>query len=232
MRNPGLAIAQARKATAAVSDSVQNAFSAWLDGRFEDSEQHCQRARRFIDQAESYMTRLTKRRLMDNESTAIQHLRQICGDFSIISDQIALLTKNREEAAVLCSATAKDLKVYGSAVQETIEIVAEGFEVQSDQLAGTVLVFREVIDGLFHKINSRQISRIHSKESSSEAGIPFMEICFAYERIMDRCDHIAGILLIYDTIALQPMEPKYQEAQKQRYKHIQTLFRDKYSMLE
>ena len=235
LRNPGLAIAQAHKATSAVADSIQKAFSEWLDGRFEESEQHCLRALRYIHQAESYMTKLTKKRLMDNESKAIQYLRQICGDLRIISNQTATLAKNHEEASVLCSATEADLKVYGSAIQETIEIVSEGFEVQSDQIAGTVQVFRGVIDGLFHKINARQISRIHSGESSSEAGIPFMEICFAYERIMDRCDHIAGILLNYNAIgptSLPPIKPQSQEAQKPKYNQIQTLFRDKYSMLK
>ena len=149
-----------------------------------------------------------------------------------ISTQIAALAKSHEEAAVLSSATEADLKVYGNAVRETIEIVSEGFEVQSDHLAGTVQVFRGVIDSLFHKINARQINRIHSGESSSEAGIRFMETCSAFERIMDRCDHIAGILLSYDTIALQPVKAQDGESQEQKYRHIQTLFRDKYSMLD
>lgn len=232
LRNPGLAIAQARKAAGAVAGSVQDSFSAWLDGHMEETEQYCLRTKRYLSQSEAYLTKLTKKQLLENDSREIKYLQQICGDFTIISQQIALLAKNHEAAAVLCNASADDLRVYGGAVRETLEIVAEGFEVRSGQIAGTVQAFREVIDGLSHKINSRQISRIHSGESSIDAGIPFMETCFSYERIMDRCDHIAGIMLAYDSIAFQPMDQHEQKIQKQRNKQIRILFRDKYNMLK
>ena len=232
LRNPGLAVVQARKAAGAVAGSVQSSFSAWMEDRIEEAQQYCVRTKRYLSQSEAYMTKLTKKQLMENESKEIKYLQQICGDFTIISNQIALLADNHKAAEILSSTAADDLKVYGGAVRETIEILAEGFEVRSDQIAGTVQVFREVIDGLFHKINARQISRIHSGESSFDAGIPFMETCFSYERIMDRCDHIAGIMLAYDSIAFRPMDQQEKEAQKQRDIQIRSLFRDKYSMLK
>ena len=120
----------------------------------------------------------------------------------------------------------------GKTVQETLEIVAEGFVARSKLLADTVQVFREVIIGLSHKINTRQISRVHSGESSSEAGIPFMETCFSYERIMDRCDHVAGNLLAFESIASRPLKPQDQAAREKRHREIRSLFRDKYSMLK
>ena len=232
LRNPGLAAVQARKAAGAVAGSVQSSFSAWMEDRIEEAQQYCVRTKRYLSQSEAYMTKLTKKQLMENESKEIKYLQQICGDFTIISNQIALLADNHKAAEILSSTAADDLKVYGGAVRETIEILAEGFEVRSDQIAGTVQVFREVIDGLFHKINARQISRVHSGESSIDAGIPFMETCFSYERIMDRCDHIAGIMLAYDSIAFRPMDQQEKEAQKQRDIQIRSLFRDKYSMLK
>lgn len=56
-----------------------------------------------------------------------------------------MVHSNYEETAVLSSATETDLKVYGNAVRETIEIVLEGFEVQSDHLAGTVYANRHYL---------------------------------------------------------------------------------------
>ena len=231
IRNPGLAVAQARKAANAVSGSVLESFGAWLDGRCEEAEQGCARTLRYLRQTESYMTEITEKRLLESSSREIQYLRQICGDFTIISGQISSLLQGREAAAALCEATAADLKVYGEAVRETLEIVAEGFEERSNQLADTVQVFREVIGGLFHRINVRQISRIHSGESSSEAGIPFMEICFAYERIMDRCDHIAGNLLACDAISSDSRDLRDQAGREKMHQEIRSLFRDKYSLL-
>ena len=230
-RNPGLAAAQARKAIGAVSESIQDSFSAWLGGHCEEAEQCCRRTQRYISQTESYMTNLTKKQLLEDVSREIHFLQKICGDYTTISRQISTLAQNREAADALSSAAQADLRVYGEAVRETLDIVAEGFESGSSQLAGTVQDFREVIDSLFHKINARQISRIHSGESGSESGVPFIEICFAYERIMDRCDHIAGTLLDFVSAAPRPLNPKSQEEQEQRYRQIRALFRDKYSML-
>ena len=122
--------------------------------------------------------------------------------------------------------------MYGEAVQETLEIVAEGFKVRSRLLAATVQTFREVIIGLSHQINARQISRVYKGESSSEEGIPFMETCFSFERIMDRCDHVAGNLLAYETISSRPLDPQDQEAREKKHREIRSLFRDKYSILK
>ena len=231
-RNPGLAIAQARKAANAVSGSVLDSFNACLNGQYEEAKDDCERTLRYLHQTESYMTELTKKQLLESESSEIRYIQRICGDFTIISNQIKPSTKTGEEAAAFCSGTAADLKVYGEADQETLEIVAEGFVARSKLLADTVQVFREVIIGLSHKINTRQISRVHSGESSSEAGIPFMETCFSYERIMDRCDHVAGNLLAFESIASRPLKPQDQAAREKRHREIRSLFRDKYSMLK
>lgn len=232
LMNPGLAAAQARKAANAVSDCVRESFSAWMDDSFDTAELYCTRALRYLRQTESYLTEITQKRLQDKESKEIQYLQQICGDYTIIVNQLSSLLENRDASSAFCSATVADLKVYGEAVGETLEIVARGFEAQSNQLADTVQVFREVIDELFHKINARQIGRIHSGESSREAGIPFMETCFAYERIMERCDHIAGNLLAYDSINPRSIDPQEQAAREQKHLQIRRLFRDKYSMLK
>lgn len=231
-RNPGLAIAQARKAADDVSDSVLESFSACLDGRYKEAGQDCVRTIRYLRQADSYMTEITKKQLLEEESREIRYLQMICGDFSVISNQIASIIQTNETLDAVCSSTAADLKVYGEAVQETLEIVAEGFKVRSRLLADTVQAFREVIVGLSHQINARQIRRVHKGESSSEEGIPFMEICFSFERIMDRCDHAAGNLLAYETVFSRPLDPRDLEIREKKHREIRSLFRDKYSMLK
>lgn len=230
--NPGLAAAQARKAVSAVSESVRESFSACLDENSGAAAQYGGRTARYLRQTETYLRELTEKRLLEDVSREIQYLQQICGDFSIINTQIALLRQPHEAAAALCSATASDLKLYGEAVKETLDIVAEGFEARNSHLADTVQEFREVVSSLFHKINARQISRIHSGESGSEAGVPFMETCFAYERIMDRCDHIAGTLLACDAISAVFRDQQDPAAREKRHQQICSLFRDKFSLME
>ena len=231
-RNPGLAVAQARKAVGAVSESVRESFSAWLDENSKAAAQYSGRTARYIRQTETYMQELTEKRLLEDVSREIQYLQRICGDFSIINTQITLLLQTREAAAAFCSAAAADLKLYGGAVRETLDIVAEGFDARSIRLADTVQEFREVVGSLFHKINARQISRIHSGESGNEAGVSFMETCFAYERIMDRCDHIAGNLLACDSISTVSGDQQDPAAREKKHQQICSLFRDKYSLLE
>lgn len=223
-RNPSLAVAQARKAANAVSESVLLSFGAWLDGRFGEAEQYCGRTKRYLRQTESYMTEITKKQLMDEESKEIRYLMMICNDFTIISDQIVFLIQTGRDMT-------PDLKLYGEAVRETLEIVEEGFATRNLHLAGTVQVFREVIAGLSHEINARQISRRHKTELNIEKEIPFVEISFSYERIMDRCDHIAGSLIECDSINPRNINRQEQDDLEKKQQQICDLFRDKYTLL-
>ena len=59
-----------------------------------------------------------------------------------------------------------------------------------------------------------------------------METCFAYERIMDRCDHIAGNLLACDSISTVSGDQQDPAAREKKHQQICSLFRDKYSLLE
>ncbi len=224
-RNPSLAIAQARKAANTVSESVLLSFDAWLYGRFKEAEQYCECTLRYLRQTESYMTDITKKQLMNDESEEIRYLMMICNDFTIISNQITALTRIGRDMT-------EDLKLYGEAVRETLEIVEEGFTSRSTHLAATIQVFREVIAGLSHKINARQISRQHKNEIGTEKEIPFIEISFSFERIMDRCDHIAGSLIQYDSINPWPVSGQEQADLGKRQQQICDLFRDKYTLLE
>ena len=231
-RNPGLAVAQARKAVSAVSGSVRESYRAWLNEDSGAAAQYRERSARYLRQTETYMRELTEKRLLEDVSKEIRYLQQICGDFSIINDQVTQLLQIREASSAFSKATADDLKLCGEAVRETLDIVAEGFETRSGQLADTVREFREVVSGLFHQINIRQINRIHSGESGSETGTPFTETCFAYELIMDRCDRIAGNLLACDS--LSPVVSRDQQdpaAREKRHQQIRSLFRDKFSLL-
>jgi phosphate:Na+ symporter len=116
-RNPGLAVAQARKAVSAVSGSVRESYRAWLNEDSGAAAQYRERSARYLRQTEAYMRELTEKRLLEDVSKEIRYLQQICGDFSIINDQVNQLLQIREASSTFSKATADDLKLCGEAVR-------------------------------------------------------------------------------------------------------------------
>lgn len=232
LRTPSLAIVQAGKAVNAVSESVQNALDAVLDGNEAQASLCCEQAARYIRQTETYSAGIIQKRLLSEESREIQFLQQVCDELSVIAQQITSLIANRGTEEVLGASAAADLKVYGGAVRETLSVVADGFAVRSSKLADTVRIFHEVIDGLAAEVGSRQTRRVHRGEISYEANLPFTEICFAYKRILDRCDSIAGKLMVFENSLSNHISSEEQLAWEEKQKEIGELFQDKYSLLK
>ena len=117
------------------------------------------------------------------------------------------------------------MKMFGSAVQEILGATVHDYATQNTRLAGTVQVYREIITDLLGKITRRNVRRLHSGECSPEGSRVFSELCTGFERIIDRCDSIAGhILLNAGESAAPPTE--------EQYDRIRALFNDKFSELE
>ena len=117
------------------------------------------------------------------------------------------------------------MKMFGSAVQEILEVTVHNYTTRNTRLAGTIQVYREVITDMLGKINRRSVRRLHNGVCSPEGSRTFSEICTGYERIIDRCDSIARHIL---RISQESEVPPTQE----QYDMIKALFEDKFEELE
>ena len=187
------------------------------------------KAERYVSQLRKYCIRLSEHKLHDREARNLAFLSSIVNNFAEMAEK----TKNMEESFVslkksgesFSEGARRDISTFGSAVQEILGATVHDYATQNTRLAGTVQVYREIITDLLGKITRRNVRRLHSGECSPEGSRVFSELCTGFERIIDRCDSIAGhILLNAGESAAPPTE--------EQYDRIRALFNDKFSELE
>ena len=234
--NPAFAIDQVRAASFMLADVVQEYYDLYLnmiDKNMDEQPEEMRllgvKAERYVSQLRKYCIRLSEHKLHDREARNLAFLSSIVNNFAEMAEK----TKNMEESFVslkksgesFSEGARRDISTFGSAVQEILGATVHDYATQNTRLAGTVQVYREIITDLLGKITRRNVRRLHSGECSPEGSRVFSELCTGFERIIDRCDSIAGhILLNAGESAAPPTE--------EQYDRIRALFNDKFSELE
>ena len=234
--NPAFAIDQVRTASFMLADVVQEYYDLYLnmiDKNMDEQPEEMRllgvKAERYVSQLRKYCIRLSEHKLHDREARNLAFLSSIVNNFAEMAEK----TKNMEESFVslkksgesFSEGARRDISTFGSAVQEILGATVHDYATQNTRLAGTVQVYREIITDLLGKITRRNVRRLHSGECSPEGSRVFSELCTGFERIIDRCDSIAGhILLNAGESAAPPTE--------EQYDRIRALFNDKFSELE
>lgn len=234
--NPAFAIDQVRAASFMLADVVQEYYDLYLNMIDKDMDEQPEemrllgvKAERYVSQLRKYCIRLSEHKLHDREARNLAFLSSIVNNFAEMAEK----TKNMEESFVslkksgesFSEGARRDISTFGSAVQEILGATVHDYATQNTRLAGTVQVYREIITDLLGKITRRNVRRLHSGECSPEGSRVFSELCTGFERIIDRCDSIAGhILLNAGESAAPPTE--------EQYDRIRALFNDKFSELE
>ena len=236
LRNPAFAIDQVRTASLMLADVVQEYYDLYLnmiDRNLAEQPEKMRllgvKAERYVSQLRKYCIRLSEHKMHDKEARNLAFLTSAVENYA----EMAVKIKNMEESFIdlkksgesFSEEAKRDISTFGSAVQEILGATVHDYATQNTRLAGTVQVYREIITDLLGKITRKNVRRLHSGECSPESSRVFSELCTGFERIIDRCDSIAGhILLISGETAAAPTE--------EQYERIKALFNDKFSELE
>ncbi|MBQ3392688.1 MAG: Na/Pi cotransporter family protein [Lachnospiraceae bacterium] len=236
LRNPGFALVQAETATGLLSDTVREAFDEFLQVFEEKGDEHgtkgsllCERARHYSSQLKKYYVEISERPIKDEDARKLSSLRGTTDDYAEICEKLSSLLKEvvdfKKKNGSFSPEAWSDLELFGRAVQEILDTTVHDFEFRNPKLAGTIQVFREVVTGLHGKISKKHIKRLHRGTCKPENNILFTDICLGYERIIDRCDSIAGHILA-------GIDEERVPVSDEQYRLIKTLYGDKYSILD
>ena len=149
----------------------------------------------YQDQLSTYMIKLSKIGLGDQDSKRIAKLLHTIDDFERIGDHainLALAAKQIHQHETIASPEGrKELAKLSEALTEILNITAEAFCTTNLPLAETVEPLEQVIDGLIFEIRKNHIRRLQKGICTIEHGFMLNDILTSYARVSDHCSNIA-----------------------------------------
>ena len=202
MTVPSFAVAKAEDVTRDMASlakkSVKSAIS--LLDRYDDKtaelvEEMEDKIDRYEDELGTYLVKLSKKEVSDNDLKKISKILHTINDFERIGDHASNIlgtAKEMHEKKISFSAGAKDeLENLNDAISEILSITVKSFKADDIKLAEIVEPLEEVIDELIDHVKSNHIDRLTKGECTIELGFILSDMLTNYERISDHCSNIA-----------------------------------------
>ncbi len=154
---------------------------------------------RYEDILGTYLTKVSRAQITDDDSLEISKLLKVIGDFERISDHSVNLLESveelKEKKMVFSEAANKELKVLCSAIDETLDLTFASFADNNYSMAYNVEPLEEIVDNLKTTLRDRHIVRLKAGACTVEAGFIWSDILTNLERTSDHCSNIAMCVL-------------------------------------
>ena len=158
-----------------------------------------EKADHYEDILGTYLVKLSRHRISDNDSSEVSKLLKAIGDFERISDHSINILESaeelREKEIEFTADAAKELDVICSAVSEILSLSYMAFINNDLEYARDVEPLEQVIDGLKSTLRNGHITRLKTGECSIEAGFVWADLITNLERTADHCSNIAACVI-------------------------------------
>ena len=147
----------------------------------------------------TYLARLCRNQISDEDSATASKLLKAIGDFERISDHAVNVVESveelREKGIQLSDDARDELDVLCRAVLEILSLTKDAFISGDAVLAYDVEPLEQVIDGLRSSLRNSHIVRLKGGECTVEAGFIWADLLTDLERVSDHCSNVAvGII--------------------------------------
>jgi len=143
----------------------------------------------------TYLTKLSRAQISDDDSSEVSKLLKIIGDLERISDHSVNVLESVEEMSekkiVFSDGAKQEISTLCRALTEILEITMDAFQRSDCDAASMVEPLEQVIDHLKTILRNRHIARLKRNECSVEAGFIWADLLTDLERISDHCSNIA-----------------------------------------
>ena len=202
LATPSIALGQCNKLVMKMAEEMQAGFrmsmQALLSGDLSDAER-IRSIEKDVDHYEdvlgTYLTKLGRAQISDDDSSEVSKLLKIIGDLERISDHSVNVLESAEELnekKITFSEGAKqEMEVLCGALTEILEITVDAFRYSNLETACSVEPLEQVIDHIRTILRNRHISRLKIGECSVEAGFVWSDLLTDLERASDHCSNIA-----------------------------------------
>ena len=191
---------------------------------------------RYADKLATYLVKLTKIEMNDEQNAFSSKYLQGLVDFERIGDHalnLAEIAKDLVENKVSFSEVGvKEINVMIEAINEELEIMTNSFINNDIDLAHKVEPFEQLIDDLCDEMKDNHINRIRDGKCTLEHGIIFNDLLANFERISDHCENLAVEVLetkreSHDTHAIKN---DYRENNREEFDRLYNAYSSKYKI--
>ena len=202
LATPSIALGQCTQLVLKMADETVNGFrmslTALTSGDLADAGQ-IRDAEKAVDHYEdvlgTYLTKLARAQISDDDSSEVSKLLKIIGDLERISDHSVNVLESAEEMKekkIAFSAGAKkEMEVLCGALNEILNLTTDALRRGDWEAAASVEPLEQVIDHIRSVLRNRHIARLKKGECSVEAGFIWADLLTNLERASDHCSNIA-----------------------------------------
>ncbi len=161
--------------------------------KIEDDTDH------YEDVLGTYLTKLSKSQVSEEDSAMVTRLLKAIGDFERISDHAVNVLESveelREKGIEFLPAAQRELEMLCAATDEILVLTEAAFVKNDLSLAYEVEPLEDVIDGLKDLLRHNHIVRLKDGHSTVETGFIWSDLLTNLERVSDHCSNVAvGII--------------------------------------
>lgn len=154
---------------------------------------------KYEDQLGTYMMKLSKIGVSDEDSKNVAKILHTIDDFERIGDHAISLSSAAEEIYTKKIAFSEEamaeLHKIAEATTEILSMTAQAFENSDPALARAVEPLEQVIDKLISKARRHHIARLQDGNCTIELGFSFSDILTSYSRVSDHCSNVAAAVI-------------------------------------
>ena len=243
LSTPPVAIVQAKnvadKMAFIAKDSLIRAME--LIGNYDEKEAELvredeSRVDEYEDILGTYLVKLSRESLSQDDSHEISNLLHCIGDFERISDHAVNIVESAEEIAekkiVFSPEAQRELEVVKAALTEILENTFKAFETENLELAMKIEPLEQIIDTLKTKLRANHITRLQADNCTIETGFVFSDLLTNIERAADHCSNI-GVCLIsvaHDSFDTHEYLHHVKEGGESNFNEVYALYKEKYSI--
>ncbi len=176
-----------------------NLFTEYRESEVDEISLMESRLDEYEDHLGSYMMKLSKVGVSDEDAKSIAKVLHTIDDFERIGDHAVTLSaaaKEYHEKNIHFSEEAEyEISKITGAVFEIIGITTKAFETNDLTLASSVEPLEQVVDRLVLEIRRNHISRLQDGDCTIEMGFLLSDILNCYSRVSDHCSNIAVAII-------------------------------------
>ena len=203
---PGYAISMARSVTIKMAEAVYEAMTLAMNLIKEYNEEAGNRVieleeevDRYEDLLGAYLLKISSKDLSEKESHQLTVMLHCINDFERIADHAINIKESAEEKFTkglqFSEKAAMELEIFGSAIQEIVDITVSMFKNDDLNMASRVEPLEEIIDDLSVDMKTRHVTRLRKGTCTIELGFVLQDLTTNFERVADHCSNIALYVL-------------------------------------
>lgn len=192
---------------------------------------------RLEDHLSTYMMRLSKIGVTDEDSKCVAKILHTVDDFERIGDHainyIQTTKDMLDSKQVFSDDAAYEVSVLSKAVADILEITATSYKENDVTLATKVEPFGEAIEDLILKAKRNHIARLQKGLCTKDTGFTFNDILTNYERVSDHCSNIAVAIIEsrHGTFDTHEYLHEVKGHPTENFQQMYTMYLQKYSLV-